>query len=96
MNMDKILTALAVSSIRVIMFFVFAGLVACGIYAYKRVFAKKIAKRKQINNIGTEGYLAFQNLQEIDSNPYATGTEDHDYWQRGYVLARRRKENVSA
>lgn len=60
--------------------------------SYRWLTRKKTARKKHMNEVAYSGHLAFQNKLEIEDNPYAPGSEDHDYWLRGYQLARRKKE----
>lgn len=90
--MDDLLTSVAIIAIRWAGIFILVVFVFLMIFAYKWIFRERIEKRKYVNKIATEGYLASKNLLSIGDNPYQPESEEHDYWKRGFVVAERKKQ----
>lgn len=72
-----------------LLIFVFIALYKAIGIIYDRLFRKK-----RFNEVANAGYSAFQEGMAIEVNPHQANSLDYDYWNRGYLMAKRRMEKA--
>lgn len=87
---DSTCKVLKIGGLFIMIAIIFALYKAIGI-VYDWLFKKRIEKKKRFNDVANVGYLAFQNNLAESENPHPLGSEDYDFWNRGYKMAARRR-----
>jgi hypothetical protein len=61
-------------------------------YAIDSLFKNRIERKLLIDEAAKAGYLAFQNSLAMNDNPHQPDSECYNFWNKGYQIAKRKRE----